>query len=55
MAPAFLLAFRSGMARAQKIADIMKDKHPEEPHWYLGIEVCRISPSTCAFTTFFRR
>jgi ribosomal protein S18 acetylase RimI-like enzyme len=35
MAPAFLLAFRSRMARAQKIADIMKDKHPEEPHWYL--------------------
>jgi hypothetical protein len=37
MAPAFLLAFRSGMARAQKIADIMKDKHPEEPHWYLAV------------------
>jgi ribosomal protein S18 acetylase RimI-like enzyme len=35
MAPAFLLAFRSSMARSQKIADIMKDKHPEEPHWYL--------------------
>jgi ribosomal protein S18 acetylase RimI-like enzyme len=35
MAPAFLLAFRSGVARAQKIADIMKEKHPEEPHWYL--------------------
>ena len=30
MAPAFLLAFRSRMAGAQKIADIMKDKHPEE-------------------------
>jgi ribosomal protein S18 acetylase RimI-like enzyme len=35
MAPAFLLAFRSRMAGAQKIADIMKEKHPEEPHWYL--------------------
>jgi ribosomal protein S18 acetylase RimI-like enzyme len=35
MAPAFLLAFRSGVARAQKIADIMEEKHPEEPHWYL--------------------
>jgi ribosomal protein S18 acetylase RimI-like enzyme len=35
MAPAFLLAFRSKMAGAQKIADIMKEKHPEEPHWYL--------------------
>jgi GNAT superfamily N-acetyltransferase len=35
MAPAFLLAFRLRMAGAQKIADIMKEKHPEEPHWYL--------------------
>jgi len=35
MAPTFLLAFRSRVAGAQKIADIMKDKHPEEPHWYL--------------------
>ena len=35
MTPAFLLAFRSRMVGAQKIADIMKEKHPEEPHWYL--------------------
>jgi GNAT superfamily N-acetyltransferase len=35
MAPAFLMAFRSRMAGAQKIADLMKEKHPEEPHWYL--------------------
>ena len=35
MAPAFLLAFRSRMVGAQRIADFMKEKHPEEPHWYL--------------------
>jgi ribosomal protein S18 acetylase RimI-like enzyme len=35
MAPAFLLVFRSKSADSQRIADIMKDKHPEEPHWYL--------------------
>jgi predicted N-acetyltransferase YhbS len=35
MTPTFLLAFRSRMVGAQKIEDIMKEKHPEEPHWYL--------------------
>jgi hypothetical protein len=32
------LAFRSRMVGAQKIEDIMKEKHPEEPHWYLWMQ-----------------
>jgi ribosomal protein S18 acetylase RimI-like enzyme len=35
MTPTFLLAFRSRMVGAQKIEEIMNEKHPEEPHWYL--------------------
>jgi ribosomal protein S18 acetylase RimI-like enzyme len=37
MKPAFALAFRSRIPPAQKVADMMKEHHPEEPHWYLAV------------------
>jgi GNAT superfamily N-acetyltransferase len=37
MKPAFVAAFRSRTPAAQKVADVMKENHPEEPHWYLMI------------------
>ncbi|MEZ0338678.1 GNAT family N-acetyltransferase [Mycobacterium sp. pV006] len=37
MMPAFLLAMGRHMRRGQAMADLMKQHHPEEPHWYLGV------------------
>nr|WP_234712685.1 GNAT family N-acetyltransferase [Mycolicibacterium komanii]CRL67112.1 N-acetyltransferase GCN5 [Mycolicibacterium komanii] len=37
MMPAFMLAMGSNVRRGQQIADLMKEHHPEEPHWYLGV------------------
>jgi predicted GNAT family N-acyltransferase len=37
MKPTFVTAFRSRIVAAQKVADVMKESHPEEPHWYLMI------------------
>ena len=37
MKPAFVAAFRSRVPAAQKVADVMKENHPEELHWYLMI------------------
>jgi GNAT superfamily N-acetyltransferase len=37
MKPAFVTAFRSRIPAAQKVADVMKENHPEEPHWYLAV------------------
>jgi ribosomal protein S18 acetylase RimI-like enzyme len=37
MMPAFVLAFGSRVAAGQQVAELMKDHHPEEPHWYLAI------------------
>jgi ribosomal protein S18 acetylase RimI-like enzyme len=37
MKPAFVTAFRSRIPAAQKVADVMKEHHPEEPHWYLMV------------------
>lgn len=37
MAPSFMWAFRSRMAASQKVMELMKEKHPEEPHWYLMV------------------
>jgi GNAT superfamily N-acetyltransferase len=37
MKPAFIWAFRSRLAAAQEVADVMKESHPEEPHWYLMV------------------
>jgi GNAT superfamily N-acetyltransferase len=35
MLPTFLLAFGSRLRGAQAVAEMMKEKHPREPHWYL--------------------
>jgi GNAT superfamily N-acetyltransferase len=35
MKPAFIWAFRARVLASQQVVEIMKDKHPEEPHWYL--------------------
>jgi GNAT superfamily N-acetyltransferase len=35
MKPAFLWAFRGRALASEQVAEIMKEKHPEEPHWYL--------------------
>ncbi|KWX66279.1 GNAT family N-acetyltransferase [Mycobacterium sp. NAZ190054] len=37
MMPAFLLAMGRHTRRGQGVADLMKQHHPEEPHWYLGV------------------
>ena len=31
----FLLAFRSRVANTEQLLELMKEVHPEEPHWYL--------------------
>jgi ribosomal protein S18 acetylase RimI-like enzyme len=33
--PAFLWVFRTRARAAQEVAELMKNVHPEEPHWYL--------------------
>jgi hypothetical protein len=35
MKPGFIWAFRARALAGEQVAEIMKDKHPEEPHWYL--------------------
>jgi ribosomal protein S18 acetylase RimI-like enzyme len=35
MLPTFMVAFGSRLQGGQRIADLMKERHPEEPHWYL--------------------
>lgn len=37
MKPVFATAFRSRIPAAQKLVDVMKEHHPEEPHWYLAV------------------
>ncbi|MEV3904987.1 GNAT family N-acetyltransferase [Mycobacterium sp. NPDC050551] len=37
MMPRFLWAARGRVARGQQLTDLMKEQHPEEPHWYLGV------------------
>ncbi|WP_307789356.1 GNAT family N-acetyltransferase [Mycolicibacterium baixiangningiae] len=37
MMPAFVRAFGSRVAHGQQVAELMKEHHPEEPHWYLAI------------------
>jgi GNAT superfamily N-acetyltransferase len=37
MMPGFLWAFGRRTARMEQISDVMEEKHPEEPHWYLAI------------------
>jgi GNAT superfamily N-acetyltransferase len=43
MLPGLFRAFGSGMSRGGAVADTMRAKHPEEPHWYLA--VLRTDPS----------
>ena len=35
MLPSFVIAFGSRMRGTQELADMLKEHHPEEPHWYL--------------------
>lgn len=35
--PGLLLTFRRALSRGAVVADMMKDAHPEEPHWYLAV------------------
>lgn len=37
MMPAFLRAFGSRMSVGQEISEVMKEHHPQEPHWYLAV------------------
>jgi GNAT superfamily N-acetyltransferase len=37
MKPGFLWAFRSRVRSTEQLLELMKDNHPEEPHWYLMI------------------
>jgi GNAT superfamily N-acetyltransferase len=37
MLPALLLAFGRGLGRGRQIVELMKERHPEEPHWYLAV------------------
>lgn len=37
MMPAFIRAMGSRMTAGQEISELMKEHHPEEPHWYLSV------------------
>jgi GNAT superfamily N-acetyltransferase len=37
MKPAFLRAFRSRVAVTDRLLQLMREHHPEEPHWYLMV------------------
>ncbi|OBF96159.1 N-acetyltransferase GCN5 [Mycolicibacterium flavescens] len=37
MMPAFIRAMGANVRRGQAMAELMKQHHPEEPHWYLGV------------------
>jgi ribosomal protein S18 acetylase RimI-like enzyme len=37
MMPGFLRAFGARMAIGQQVTELMKQHHPEEPHWYLSV------------------
>ncbi|BBY82985.1 GNAT family N-acetyltransferase [Mycolicibacterium pulveris] len=37
MMPGFMLAMGTRAGRGRQIAELMKQHHPEEPHWYLGV------------------
>ncbi|MGQ9407837.1 GNAT family N-acetyltransferase [Mycolicibacterium gilvum] len=37
MMPAFLLAMGLKVGRGMGVAEMMKEHHPEEPHWYLAV------------------
>ena len=37
MKPAFLRAYRGRVGAADQLLNLMKEHHPEEPHWYLMV------------------
>ncbi|MGV0745720.1 GNAT family N-acetyltransferase [Mycolicibacterium sp. XJ870] len=37
MLPTLMLAFGRSMGRGQQVVELMKEHHPEEPHWYLAV------------------
>ncbi|MGV0814409.1 GNAT family N-acetyltransferase [Mycolicibacterium boenickei] len=37
MLPTLLLAFGRSLGQGQRVVDLMKEHHPEEPHWYLAV------------------
>src|SRR5947209_19492963 len=37
MMPNFIRVFGLHSARARTVQDVMKQEHPEEPHWYLAV------------------
>jgi ribosomal protein S18 acetylase RimI-like enzyme len=37
MLPGVVRAFRGRLAAGRAVTDLMKEHHPEEPHWYLAI------------------
>lgn len=37
MLPTMVLAFGRDMRRGQQVVELMKQHHPEEPHWYLAV------------------
>lgn len=37
MLPAVLLAFGRHAARGRQMVELMKEHHPDEPHWYLAV------------------
>ncbi|BBY41923.1 GNAT family N-acetyltransferase [Mycolicibacterium celeriflavum] len=37
MMPGFIRAFGSRVRRGQQVSELMKQHHPEEPHWYLAV------------------
>jgi GNAT superfamily N-acetyltransferase len=37
MMPTLIWAFRSRMSAARQVMELMKETHPEEPHWYLAV------------------
>jgi len=37
MMPGFVRAFGSDHARGKQVEELMKQHHPEEPHWYLAV------------------
>jgi predicted N-acetyltransferase YhbS len=37
MLPSVLLAMGAHSARGQQLTELMKQHHPEEPHWYLAV------------------
>jgi hypothetical protein len=53
--PWLLLAFGRSLKRGIILEEMMKEAHPEEPHWYLGKAVCSDSALDLGIITVFLR